>query len=348
MRNTDGVIAFRQRYWADQCGSFQAMPALNGGKGQAYMQRVVERPGVNRWATNLKQPLTALGNWNTSDSSVSVDLLVKVGGNGSEGDEGGKKYRRASNGTRPTTVGTLPPATAAAVGGRYEALGEASVAALAFKYEPGRITGGAWETSKTLSSLSSAESYCESQPQCNAITFANKVKSPPGNQEYWFTSLATVVPSQAGWQSYVVSPPRPAPPPSPPPRPLATPLGEPWAGLCGRVSKAGIGSTSAVCIEVNGTEWQVVEKVGDGAAHGTVKLLGSGLLASSAAAGAAEAGGIFWVPVELAFSGTNVQATIDGKAVVLANPTTAAVKGMFALESGWNEAQFDNFAFKST
>ena len=86
--HTRDIVAGLAPYWADQCGSFQAMPALHGtsrnsrtsnkGRGQALTQRALERPGVNQWAANLKQPLTAIGDWNTSDCTVSADLFILV------------------------------------------------------------------------------------------------------------------------------------------------------------------------------------------------------------------------------------------------------------------------------
>ena len=158
------------------------------------MQRVIERPGVNKWATNLADPLTVLGDWNASDATVSVTVAL------------------------PAT----PVAAAAAA---------AATGPIAFGYTPGRITGGKWETSKAFDSLAAAETYCVAQPYCSAITFASNDKVPTTRAVYWFTSLTDVKPS-AGWQSYVVTTPRPAPPkPAPPPPPPGS-LGGAWAGVC--------------------------------------------------------------------------------------------------------------------
>ena len=174
------------RFWADQCGSFQTMPnAASGGLG--LMQRVVERPGVNKWGTNLAAPLTILGDWNASDAAVTVTVEL------------------------PATIAAAAPIT--------------------FGYTPGRITGGAWDTSKPFDSLAAAEEYCIAQPYCSAITFESADKVPTGSLVYWFTSLTDVKPSK-NWQSYVVSGPRPAPPkPAPPPPPPGS-LGGAWAGVC--------------------------------------------------------------------------------------------------------------------
>ena len=246
-------------------------------------------------------------------------------------------------------------AAAAAGGGKLEAFASVSEQApavaershhlappLQFKHVPGRITGGNWDTSRAFSSLADAETFCSANPQCNAITFENGTATTATavqEQVYWFTSLATVDPTAKQWQSYVITPHRPpAPAPPPPPPPPPPPLAEPWAGLCGRLTKA-FGATSGVCIEVNGTQWQVVEKVGDGGRGGHVTVLGSGALANAASA--------TWISVDLTFAGSTLQASINGKQLVLDTATIAATKGMFALESGWNKAQFDNFAFKT-
>ena len=64
------------RFWADQCGSFQLLPA-EGGRGLAMTQRVTTRPGVNRWANNLEWPLTVLGDATDAapDRVVSASVL---------------------------------------------------------------------------------------------------------------------------------------------------------------------------------------------------------------------------------------------------------------------------------
>jgi hypothetical protein len=337
---TEGVA----KYWADQCGSFQVMAALGkGGKGQALMQRTTEKPGVNKWASNLKQPLTVLGNWNMSDSTVSADLLI-LPGSGAKGSSFENGHHNRNNGTNgnynersakdafiSSKLSTVEKMAAIAPAPAINDEG-----GLQYKLEPGRITGGQWDTSKPFTSLEDAEGFCTQTPQCAAFTFQNSAAVPTGKQLYWFTSLATVDPAGKGWQSYVVTPPRPKPPAPPPPPPSVPPLQGPWGGLCGRLSKAGIGVTTGVCIEVNGTQWLLVEKNNDGGRGGSSVSLGSGMLAAGAGAG--------WVSVQLQFAGQTVSASINGAQV--ANATPAAQRGMFAFESGWNEAQFDNFAFK--
>lgn len=40
------------KFWADQCGSFQVMPASGGRDGHILMQRADAVPGVNQWAVS--------------------------------------------------------------------------------------------------------------------------------------------------------------------------------------------------------------------------------------------------------------------------------------------------------
>lgn len=108
-----GVVEGIGRFWADQCGSFQLMPAPDGlvhardgtmpatdgtdaesspppsptrlpmqvgarRPGLALTQRVTQRPGVNRWASNLAWPLTVLGNA-TDAGDRTVQAAVWLG-----------------------------------------------------------------------------------------------------------------------------------------------------------------------------------------------------------------------------------------------------------------------------
>lgn len=63
------------RYWADQCGSWQVVPAKSGS-GRVLRQCVTERPGVNQWAGDSPAPLTVLGDVGWQAYSVAVDVLL--------------------------------------------------------------------------------------------------------------------------------------------------------------------------------------------------------------------------------------------------------------------------------
>eukprot|EP01047_Picozoa_sp_COSAG01_P036908 COSAG01_NODE_2902_length_6891_cov_3.810218_8_plen_245_part_00 len=73
----DSVVESLPKYWADQCGSFQIMPSGGGRDGNSMLQRVLQRPGVNKWTKNLQNPLTILGNPKASAATrLSVDVRV--------------------------------------------------------------------------------------------------------------------------------------------------------------------------------------------------------------------------------------------------------------------------------
>jgi hypothetical protein len=46
-----GPVEGLAKFWADQCGSFQVLPAPGGRRGLALTQRVTQPPGVNRSAS---------------------------------------------------------------------------------------------------------------------------------------------------------------------------------------------------------------------------------------------------------------------------------------------------------
>ena len=95
-----GVVEGTARFWADQCGSFQLMamaspdaaaaeppppPSLSSRPrqaaqrpGLALTQRVTQRPGVNRWASNLAWPLTVAGD-PTDSGDRTVQAAVWLG-----------------------------------------------------------------------------------------------------------------------------------------------------------------------------------------------------------------------------------------------------------------------------
>ena len=166
------------KYWADQCGSFQVMPAGGGRTGHALRQRVTERPGVNQWANNLDNPTTTLGNPTaTGDCTVSVDVRV--------------------------------PESAF--------LSSTPAPAPRFEYAHGQINGGVWKISGEYT-LEEAEALCIKTNECQALTFASSTPKPPAGQKanIWLTSRTKVDAKSTAWQSYLLSPAHVPPPPAPP------------------------------------------------------------------------------------------------------------------------------------
>lgn len=296
------------KYWADQCGSFQVMPAGGGRSGNTLLQRVTERPGANKWAGNLDNPLTALGN---PTATAPIKITVDV---------------------RAPKAAFVNPTLDAISSARPFAAAPAT-----FKYQAGRINGGGLPGSPFMATLEEAEAACAANIHCNAITFASTQKDPKGKASMWLTSL-TKVGQESGWQSYLIDPARPAPPPPPPP--LANPMGA-WLGVCGRVTAIGQnrnmgGTSSGVCLQINataptgGASWQLEE---DG-----TKILASGRCADCDLSK--------WVTLELDFTDGKVAATVNGKATDAVDTTATA--GMISLATGWHVGEFDNFMAKSS
>lgn len=305
-----GVVESLAKYWADQCGSFQVMPAGGGRSGNSLLQRAVARPGANKWAGNLANPLTALGD---PTAMAPIKLSVDV---------------------RAPKEAFAPPDDSMSGAGVV-----AAAAPPTFKYQAGRINGGGLKGSPFMATLAEAETACIAHPSCNGITFESAEKDPGTKKvSLWLTSLDKVI-EGSGWQTYLIDPPRPAPPPPPPP--LDEPLGA-WLGVCGRVTYLGqnrnMGGTSkGVCLQINatnptgGASWQLEE-------NGTI-ILASGECADCDLSD--------WVPLALDFTADGkVTATVNGKA---SDPVaTAATAGMVSLTTGWHVGEFDNFAAKSS
>ena len=300
------------KFWADQCGSFQVMPAGGGRSGNSLLQRVTLRPGTNKWAGNLDNPLTALGD---PTASAPIKIAVDVRAPAEAFDQ-------------------PPPPQAAEILPEEEEEGEPAEAPPDFKYQAGRINGGGLPGSPFQATVAEAEKACIANKKCNAITFQSADKSPTGKVAAWLTSKGGPVLKDSGWQTYLLDPQRPAPPPPPPP--LADPVGV-WLGVCGRVTMIGqtknMGGTSAgVCLQINataatgGASWRIEE---DG-----VRILASGECADC------DLGK--WISLGLGFEDGKASATVNGKAV--GSAATTAKAGMMALATGWHVGEFDNFA----
>jgi hypothetical protein len=328
-----GVVESLPKYWADQCGSFQIMPSGGGRTGHSIQQRVPLRPGVNRWAHNLQNPLTILGDPNASaPTRLSVDVRVPP------------EAFTAAAPTPPSLAAALPSAAAT------------SRMAPTYKYTAGRIQNGRgdWGIAKTLT-LAEAEALCAQTQRCEAITLASKIPRPTRAQQIWLTSKRTVEHGSAGagWQSFLLTPPHPAPPPPPPP--IDAPSGV-WVGLCGRVSQVGQsaapgGTSAGVCLQLNAsssadgaaTSWRIEQNGKVVLAHGTLDGGGPSLITA-------------WHTLELAFGcdsgggdggvggggSSTLSATIDGK-VVASGINVSATVGMAALATGWHVGEFDRF-----
>eukprot|EP01052_Picozoa_sp_SAG31_P007156 SAG31_NODE_337_length_17493_cov_5.855755_19_plen_792_part_00 len=120
--------------------------------------------------------------------------------------------------------------------------------------------------------------------------------------------------------------PAPTPPPAPPPPPPSP--GVPRAGTCVRTTDYGVGV--CLCLGINGT-WTLSAPPSMGAG----KLL-SGKVAKDVTKE--------WTRLGIVANGSTVTASIDGK--LQAPPLTIFNMGggMVSINSGWNEAYFDNFA----
>jgi hypothetical protein len=305
------------RYWADQCGSFQLMPAGAGRPKLALMQRQPMESGVNRWATNLPFPLTILGDpVDAGDRTLSVD--VRLPGTPREAGAG------AGAGAGAAGAGAVAAATA------VEPAEYATAASSSFEYKPGRIINGPrdWELLMRSSTLAAAEAKCAATPQCEAITFSYSGTSPPpvsAKVDTWLTSRVKIdQPTAKTWQSYLLTPPHPTPPPTPKPPP---PLSGDWLGLCGRVSSAGGGHFRGVCIELNSTRWAVRENT---------TRVAEGPLPTGFDAAA-------WHTIKLVIKGSMVVSSLDGMTLGAGGVAVLAKSGMVGLATGWNLGLFDNF-----
>ena len=134
-----GTVEGLAKYWADQCGSFQVMPAGGGRDGNSLLQRVTIRPGANKWAGNLENPLTALGN-PTADTPIKISVDVRA-------------PKEAFD-----TVNNFPPVPAPTD------LAAPNIAAPTFKYQAGRINGGGLVT---YNAIASTTRRAPALPFCN-------------------------------------------------------------------------------------------------------------------------------------------------------------------------------------
>ena len=117
------------------------------GRGLAMTQRVVTRPGVNKWANNLDWPLTVLGDATDAvpDRTVAASVLPL-----------------------PATAADAPAA-------------EGGEPAASFEHHAGRIVGqGGRDWDKEVSAtLAEAEAQCDATLECDALTFQSGEVPPP-------------------------------------------------------------------------------------------------------------------------------------------------------------------------
>ena len=233
------------KYWADQCGSFQVMPTDDGSSGKALRQRVTEKAGVNQWAGELPNPITTLGNPNSTNQVLKARVRVPA----------------------PTAALLVAP--------------DASVS---WKYEHGQVSavpGTDWVMSGQFT-LAEAEALCAKTVYCQAITYDGPVNATK-TQLIWLTSKTEISKPPDAWHTYILNPPHKLPPkpwpgPPPPPPPSPPPPTVPWVGLCGRVSNVSPGKIYAVCLELVAASptamspmaWQLIEtKTGTVLSNGT-------------------------------------------------------------------------------
>jgi len=238
----EGEAESMGKYWADQCGSFQQMPVLGGARAlgagaavskMALRQRAQQRPGVNKWGTNLANPLTVAGDENSTDYTVEADVRPDQDPTAAE---------------RAATASALKP----------------------WVYSAGQINGGGGAHAFPFPSLSAAQAACSAGKPikgCVAITFQGADKAPTKPFQAWLTTRDSIDKKNNGWHSYTHGKPEPSPPPAPPLPDMGV-----WAGVCGRVSRCPGGSKIfAVCLQTNKTHWRVVDSghsmiMGSGAA----------------------------------------------------------------------------------
>lgn len=293
-------------------------PGLHGDTAnRAVRQRVTQAPGVNRWSTNLLSPLTVLGAPNVS--TITVRVAVSLGGSAPSRDCDSVRMPGDEQGMHAGH--RVPPS---------QKVPESHIAGAAnitwTYYSSTRVMGGAWEQSGTWT-LGEAQAMCEAAAHCNAVVFAGNASTPARPVEMWLTSRVVTF-DAPGWQTYTIAPPRPAPPPPAP----AGALEGAWAGVCGRVATLAHAMPQGVCLSVNSTSWLLLE-------NGTV-VLGYGQHLGLGCGGSSTIGS---VDVSLMLNGRAVQGSIGG--VSVGSFTTNTVQGYVGLQSGYNEAEFDNFSY---
>ncbi len=259
------------RYWADQCGSFQLRPAdsysgsssssnnTSGGSSAgdlAMWQTTTESPGVNGWGTELPHPRTILGNpTDASDRTVAVNVRLPPA----------NKTTALSYSSSSSSSSAISVANAAATTSeqqrqqqqtqqqRQQTTATAGVTTATtatnytFTYATGRIVAGGGEFAELVhTTWEEAQRQCIADGRCGAITVESTTNPPPSaptQLDFWLTSRTTIDNPGDPWESYLLSP----------PRPVALPLTGSWAGVCARVAVAAGG----VCLQVNGSNWQV-------------------------------------------------------------------------------------------
>ena len=169
---------------------------------------------MNQWAGELPNPITTLGNPNSTDQLISARVRVPP-----------------------------PPATALAAPEPSWKYQKGQVAA---------VSGTDWVMSGQFT-LAEAEVLCAKTVYCQAITYGGPINTTK-SQLIWLTSKTLAETSDGWHtyllDSPHVLPPKPWPGPPPPPPPSPPPPTVPWAGLCGRVSNVSPGKIYAVCLEL--------------------------------------------------------------------------------------------------
>ena len=306
------------RFWSDQCGSWQVVPAAraSGGGGMVVRQRVTERPGVNGdW--DLASPLTIIGSPTLSGGS-SIEIQSRI------------PLHAFVPGSRAETAGMMAP----------------GFINTTFVYAKGEICAFPptdWATLVT-DTLANAEALCAKTVECQALTFQADSVDPTGTLGIWLTSKAVVggsnCPQKPNWHSYFLSPQHK-------PASRVASLDGAFVGLCNRVWTVKNGPVGGICLQLNATKdaelqgalnWRVLvnsgpgvggAEIATGAVHSGVRMSEWHRLGLTIGAG---------VPM-------NVTATLDGQQLgdTMLVRTSSVSAGMVAIQSGWHEAEYDDF-----
>lgn len=194
-----------------------------------------------------------------------------------------------------------------------------------FERRGGRVIGGSFDLPMWLSSVEAAEAFCLRELQCNSFTFEDSSQRGAvnaGETQYWFSSENATSDNSSQWSSYLLTPPRP---PAPPPGQMAGS----WGGLCTRVSSVKmLQPLAGVCLQVNASDWQLADL--------TYGLVAGGAL--PAAVRPTEG-----VKLVLSTKASAVSAWLGGHKLGSWDLLGPVARGVAAIASGWNLADFDSF-----
>eukprot|EP01052_Picozoa_sp_SAG31_P049309 SAG31_NODE_10735_length_1104_cov_1.162189_1_plen_317_part_01 len=188
------------RFFADQAGSFQTMPAGGERSGMSVWQRATKRPcdrGAGCHGTlaswNLKEPLTIIGDPTFSlDSSIAVDARIP-----------GMAFEAVavvsrSLGQRVPSATTDSVDVGIGVGGQVQRHNSTWI----YKADAAVVGGTVHEGNY---SLIDAQAQCEADIRCNAITFNDDGDPDPLIPTFMWLTSKTQTRQHTNWSTYVLT-----------------------------------------------------------------------------------------------------------------------------------------------